>query len=131
MTAKKAKNEAEEKAAVESAKPDFKRAIKVLAHDIGPIAEELSKLSGDASAAWKIIEDGCHVNKAAAKVFKRMTDMTPELRDSFLRSLYGLMATAKIGISQDLVDLMTTGGEVPKMPIIPKAAAEGDLATLN
>jgi hypothetical protein len=51
--------------------PDFKRAIKVITNDVEPQDERNAKARGEMSAAWKIVEDECHVNKAAAKDLKQ------------------------------------------------------------
>jgi len=69
--------------------PDFKRAIKVITNDVEPQDERNAKARGEMSAAWKIVEDECHVNKAAAKDFRKIRNMSDELRDDYLRSLYG------------------------------------------
>lgn len=125
---RKKKDETAPVAAVEVEKPDFERAIAVLAKDITPSEEEGASIRGDLSAAWKVIEKDCHVNKAAAKQYHSLARMSPEKRDDYLRSLYGLMQAGGIGISQDLVDQM--GGEgSPTMPIAERQAPE--LATLQ
>lgn len=100
-------------------KPDFARAIKVLTHDVKPAEEHNAESRGDLSAAWKIIEDECRCNKAAAKAFNKLFNMSEEKRDDYLRTLYGLMAEAKIGISADLVDRMGDG-EAPSMPVVER-----------
>jgi hypothetical protein len=100
-------------------KPDFTRAIEVMRGDIAPAIEDGAKTRGDLSAAWKVIEKDCHCNKAAAKSVNAMLGMTTEKRDDYLRSLYGLMKEAGIGISPDMVDAMGDG-EAPKMPVAEK-----------
>jgi len=119
----------EEDEVVEIVAPDFERAISVLEHDIHPEQEKNAKARGELSAAWKVIEDECRVNKKAAKLYFQMTGMSDEKRDDFLRSLYGLMKTGNMGISADLVDRMGDG-EAPAMPIVDGGAREG-LATLQ
>lgn len=126
--ARTARQESEEQEVVELQKPDFERAIKVMTHDVHPQQEHNAKSRGELSAAWKIIEDDCHVNKAAAKTYFKLTGMSDEKRDDYLRSLYGLMKTGNMGISADLVDRMGDG-EAPVMPIA-ETAHEG-LATLQ
>lgn len=125
---RKKKDEAAPVASIEVEKPDFERAISVLASSITPSEEEGASIRGDLSAAWKVIEKDCHVNKAAAKQYHSLARMSPEKRDDYLRSLYGLMQAGGIGISQDLVDQM--GGEAaPEMPVAASKAPE--LATLQ
>lgn len=113
----------------EIAKPDFERAIKVMTNDIHPQNERNASSRGELSAAWKIIDDECHVDKAAAKFYFKLTGMSDERRDNLLRSLFGLMQTGNMGISADLVDRMEAEGEAPRMPIV-ETARDG-LATLQ
>lgn len=108
--------------------PDFKRAIKVITNDVEPQDERNAKARGEMSAAWKIVEDECHVNKAAAKDFRKIRNMSDELRDDYLRSLYGLMSEDGIGISSDLVDAMGDS-DAPSMPVTKRRPVE--LATLS
>ena len=117
--AKTAMREADEKAAVEINKPDFARALRVMKNDIAPLDDANSQSRGDMSAAWKVIADDCHVNKRAAKYFQKLQAASDELRDDELRSLYGLMAEAGIGISRDLVD--QAEGVTKTMPLAPPA----------
>jgi hypothetical protein len=126
----KAKTPADE--VEEIKKPDFSRAIQVMKSTIRPAEEESAGARGDLSAAWKIVEDECHINKKAAKDFHRLSNMSDELRDDYLRSLYGLMQEAGIGISQDLVDQMGDG-EAPSMPVKARSKGFGTegLAALN
>lgn len=124
--AKTAKPETEEVEQIFT--PDFERAIRVLKHDVAPAEEHNAESRGDLSAAWKIIEDECHCNKAATKAFNKLLNMSDEKRDDYLRTLYGLMQEAHIGISADLVDRMGDG-EAPTMPIVERHR-EG-LATLE
>lgn len=114
--------------AVQIAQPDFKRAISVLANDINPSEEASASVRGDLSAAWKVIEKDCHVNKGAAKLYNKLARMSDENRDDFLRSLYGLMIEAGIGISADLVD-QAGGTDVPTMPVTERKKPA--LATLQ
>lgn len=108
--------------------PDFERAIKIINHDIDPADEKNAKARGDMGASWKKIEDECHCNRKAAKDFRKIRNMTDELRDDYLRTLYGLMQVDGIGISQDLVD-RADGAEAPTMPVVERKAPE--LATLQ
>jgi hypothetical protein len=127
--AQTAKTETEEQDVIEVQKPDYERAIRVLNHDIKPSEEKNAESRGDLSAAWKIIEDDCHVVKAAAKTFYKLANMSAEKRDDWLRSFYGLCTTGNIGISRDLVDRMGDG-EATSIPVVDPAAREG-LATLQ
>lgn len=104
-------------------KPDFERAAKILRGDVKPAEEQNAKSRGDLSAAWKAIETDCHVNKKAAKDAYRLLGMSPELRDDYLRSLYGMMGELNIGISSDLVDQMGDG-EAPTMPVVERSRPE-------
>lgn len=103
--------------------PDFKRAIKVITNDVEPQDERNAKARGEMSAAWKIVEDECHVNKAAAKDFRKIRNMSDELRDDYLRSLYGLISEDGIGISSDLVDAMGDN-DAPSMPVTERKPVE-------
>ena len=103
--------------------PDFKRAIKVITNDVEPQDERNAEARGEMSAAWKIVEDECHVNKAAAKDFRKIRNMSDELRDDYLRSLYGLMSEDGIGISPDLVDAMGED-DAPAMPVAERKPVE-------
>lgn len=109
-------------------KPDFDRAINILKADLNPLTEKGAKVRGDQAAAWKMIECDCHCNKKAIKTVHQLMRMDPEIRDDFLRSLYGGMQAAGIGISEDLVDQME-GDEAPSMPTVKKTA--GKLHTVN
>jgi len=101
-------------------KPDFERAIKIIRNDLNPLSEESAKTRGDQSAAWKTIEKDCHCNKKAMKQVHALMRMDPELRDDYLRTLYGGMQAAGIGITNDLVDQMG-GDDAPKMPVAERA----------
>jgi hypothetical protein len=125
--ARTAKPESDE--VTEIVKPDFERAIRVMTNDVHPQQEHNAKSRGELSAAWKVIENDCRVNKGAAKAYFKLTGMSDEKRDDYLRSLYGLMKTGNMGISADLVDRMGQNGEAPEMPIV-EPAHEG-LATLQ
>jgi hypothetical protein len=125
--ARKAQVESEETQIIET--PDFETAIKILANDVHPADEKSASARGNLSAAWKAIEDDCHVNKGAAKLYYKLSGMSEEKKDDFLRSLYGLMKTGGLGISADLVDRMESDGEAPEMPIVQRSD-EGGLATL-
>lgn len=98
--------------------PDFAKMKRILLHDIAPASEKNAKTRGDLSAAWKAIEDDCHVNKRAAKLLHKLYGESEETRDDFLRSLYGGMKALNIGISQDLVDQMDDK-DAPTMPTVP------------
>jgi len=121
--AKTAMREADEKAAIEANKPDFKRAISIMATEIKKSDEESAQVRGDLSASWKRIEEDCRCVKAAAKVFFKLRGMSIESRDDYLRTLYGLMEADGIGISRDLVD--QAEGVNKSMPLAP-AAGEPD-----
>lgn len=109
-------------------KPDFERAIAILRQDLNPLTEEGAKLRGDQAAAWKTIEKDCHCNKKAIKTLHQMMRMDPEIRDDYLRSLYGGMEAAGIGISPDMVD-EADGKSPPTMPVAEKTRPS--LATVN
>lgn len=109
-------------------KPDFERAIRILKSDLNPLTEEGAKIRGDQAASWKMIEKDCHCNKKAMKAVHSLMRMDPELRDDYLRTLYGGMEAAGIGISEDLVDQME-GDEAPAMPTRKKAPV--GLVTVN
>lgn len=96
--------------------PDFAKAIRIISKDIDPADEKNAKARGDLSASWKAIEDDCYCNKAAAKTFRRIRNMSDEVRDDYLRTLYGLMKADNLGISSDLVDQMEDG-DAPDMPV--------------
>ena len=115
--AKTAMREADEKAAIEANKPDFKRAISIMATEIKKSDEESAQVRGDLSASWKRIEEDCRCVKAAAKVFFKLRGMSIESRDDYLRTLYGLMEADGIGISRDLVD--QAEGVTKSMPLAP------------
>jgi hypothetical protein len=125
----KAKSKADEVEEIQ--KPDFERAANILRGDVRPAEEKNAKSRGDLSAAWKAIESDCHVNKKAAKDAYRVLNMSDELRDDYLRSLYGMFQELNLGIRQDLVDQMGDG-ETPTMPVVAarQVGAEG-LAALN
>lgn len=115
----------------EAAKPDFAKALRIIAGDIKPAEEKNASARGDLSAAWKTIEDECHCNRQAAKAFAKLRGMSEEKRDDYLRTLYGLMQEGGIGISEDLVDLMGDG-EAKEMPVAKgRATSPSDLATLQ
>jgi hypothetical protein len=101
--AKTARKESEEVSEVKT--PDFAKALRIIRNDVRP-AEELSAAErGKLSGAWKAVEKDCHLNKPAAKLVAKLLEMSDETRDDFLRTQYGLMTEAGIGISRDLVDL--------------------------
>lgn len=108
--------------------PDFDRAIRILKADLNPLTEKGAKIRGDQAASWKLIEKDCHCNKKAIKTVHQLMRMDPELRDDYLRSLWGGMQAAGIGISQDMVDKME-GASPPTMPVVEKPRPQ--LATVN
>lgn len=125
--ARTAKPEGEEQT-IEIKQPDFERALRIMTHDIKPAEEKNASARGDLSGAWKAIEDECHCHKGAAKAFKKLLDMSPEQRDDYLRTLYGLMRLSGVGVRADLVD-RAEGNEPPGMPV---AVGDGaGLATLS
>lgn len=111
--------------------PDFETAASIIRSKVKPAEEKNAKSRGDLSAAWKTIEDDCHVNKKAAKDVHKLVGMSDESRDDYLRSFYGLMKQFNLGINEDLVD-KAEGNGAPKMPT-RKVAGMGTeaLATLN
>jgi hypothetical protein len=112
--AKTARKESEEVSDV--IKPDFEKAMNIIRRDIRPNEEEGATVRGNASGYWKAIDKDCHVNKAAAKLVMKLMGQTEEARDDFLRSMYGMMLAANIGISADLVD--AAEGKAPDtMPV--------------
>lgn len=111
--------------------PDFEKMKRIFLHDISPAAEKNAKTRGDLSAAWKAVENDCHVNKRAAKLLHRLYGESEETRDDFLRSLYGGMKVLDIGISRDLVDAMGDD-DAPTMPMEESRGMGAEsLATLN
>ena len=77
--------------------PDFERALRVLKSDIDPAIEGMAETRGDVSAAWKIISDECHVNKAAAWFFRtQVLNASDEKSWDVLRSLAGLLENANL-----------------------------------
>lgn len=126
--ARKAVNEDEE--VQEISTPDFEKAIRILTNDVHPAMDKNSTSRGDLSAAWKAVEDDCHVNKGAAKLYYKLTGWSEEKKDDFLRSLYGMMKTGGLGLSADLVDRMEDG-EAPEMPVVQRTDSGAGLATLH
>lgn len=98
--------------------PDFEAAIRVLRGDVNPSVEESAKIRGDLSAAWKTIEKDHNCNKKGAKFVHSLMRMDVQVRDDVLRTVYGMMKAAEIGISEDLVSLMSDD-EVTTMPVLP------------
>jgi hypothetical protein len=111
--------------------PDFDRMKKIFLHDLKPAGEQSAKVRGNQSNAWKTIEKDCHCNKTGAKFVFKLLNMSDELRDDVLRTLYGGMKACKIGISQDLVDKMQDQ-DAPTMPTVDKSGGMGadNLVTL-
>lgn len=123
-----ARPESEEQAS-EILQPDFEKAIRILQNDVRPAEEKNATSRGDLSAAWKAIEDDCHCNKAAAKTYYKLAGMSDEKRGDFLRTLYGMMKAANMGISADLVDRMGDD-DAPTMPVVESNGRDG-LVTLQ
>lgn len=103
--------------------PDFKRAVSLYRTDIRPAQAKVGEYAQEQSTAYKEIKKGCHVHPGAAKLAFKLDQMEESKRDDYLRSLYGLMAELKIGISQDLVDQMGDG-EAPRMPVAERPPVE-------
>jgi hypothetical protein len=97
-------------------KPDFERAIQLYREDIRPAQAKVGEYAQEQSTAYKEIKKGCNIHPGAAKLAFKLDQMEDAKRDDFLRSLYGLMAALKIGISADLVDQMGDD-EAPRMPV--------------
>jgi hypothetical protein len=112
--------------------PDFAKMKRIFLNAIKPAEEKSAKERGTLSAAWKMIEDECHCNKAAAKLIHKLRGMSDETRDDFLRTLYGGMKACEIGISQDLVDKMNDE-DAPTLPTVDKSGGMGaeSLATTH
>lgn len=111
--------------------PDFEKMKRIFARDIKPAAEANAKTRGDLSAAWKAIEDDCHLNKRAAKLLHKLHGESEETRDDFLRTLYGGMKALSIGLSRDLVDAMNEE-DAPDMPVVEgRGMGTESLATMN
>lgn len=116
---------------VELKQPDFEKMKRIFLNDIKPAEEKNAKARGDLSAAWKAIEDDCHLNKRAAKLLHKLHGESEETRDDFLRTLWGGMKALGLGISQDLVDHMEDS-DAPSMPVRKsKGLGTESLATLN
>lgn len=97
--------------------PDFEAALKTMMHDVRPNKQEKHAAGQEESDAWKEIKDTYNCASAGAKFFfNHILEREDETRDANLRTLYGLLKAANIGISADLVDKMGDG-EAPKMPI--------------
>lgn len=126
--ARTAKPEKEE--VLEIQPPDFAAALRCMNVNVRPAEEKNASSRGDLSGAWKTIEKDYHCNKAGAKAFYKIFQMSAEARDDYLRTLYGLMKTAHIGISQDLVDRMEES-DAPEMPVVPSNGSADGLATLE
>ena len=78
------------------AEPDFEMAANIIRKDVMGDREELSKVQGDLSAAWKRVQDSAHVNKGAAKEALKILQKSDETRADYLRSLSGMLAAFKI-----------------------------------
>lgn len=111
--------------------PDFDVAAKILINELNTITTRASKLNGDRSAAWKRVQDDCHVHKTAAKDALKVANMTPELQSEYLRSFIGLMKPLGIALRRDLVDL-AEGVEGLMIPVMhaPASELEDDGASL-
>lgn len=101
--ARTARKEAEEVSDVIA--PDFDKAIRIIRQDVRPAEDSSATERGKLSGAWKAVEKECHCNRPAAKLFAKLMGMNDEARDDFLRTQYGMMRAAKIGITRDLVDI--------------------------
>ena len=112
------KNDTDE--VIEINQPDFERMRSIFVGDLKPTEEHSAKARGDASAAWKMIEDDCHCNKRAAKQLFRMFGESEETREDFLRTFIGGLVALEMMPREDLVDLM---GEknVPDVDAIARA----------
>ncbi len=109
--------------------PDFEAAAKIIRETIDGTSERRAKLNGDLSASWKLVEDACHVNKAAAKDARKISQMSDETQSDYLRSLFGLMGPLGIGIRRDLVDLAEgSSGIVIPLKAAPVSELEGGSA---
>lgn len=109
--------------------PDFEAALNAMLHDVRPNKSDKQAAGKEESDAWKEIKDTFNCAAPAAKFFfAHILEREDETRDANLRTLYGLLQVANIGISADLVDKMGDG-EAPKMPV--KEASEPGLATVN
>jgi hypothetical protein len=111
--------------------PDFQRMKRIFLHDLRGLEERSAKVRGDQSNAWKTIEKDAHCNKSGAKFVFKLLNMSDELRDDVLRTVYGGLKALNIGISQDLVDKME-GEDAPTMPTVDKSGGMGadNLVTL-
>ena len=78
------------------AEPDFDLAANIIRRDVMGDREELSKVQGDLSAAWKRVQDNAHVNKGAAKEALKILQKSEETRADYLRSLSGMLSAFKI-----------------------------------
>jgi hypothetical protein len=97
---------------------DFNRALSTMRNAVKSADENNAESRGDLSAAWAIVVEECGCASAAAKFFrKQILEASEEKRDDNLRTLYGLMRAADIGISRDLIDTMN-GTEAPTMPVV-------------
>lgn len=111
--------------------PDFELMKRIFDHDLKPANEQNAKSRGELSVAWGEIEKTAHINKRAAKLLFRLRGESEEMRDDFLRSLYGGMKALGIAISKDLVDRMTDS-DAPEMPTeTGKGLGAENLATVQ
>lgn len=97
--------------------PDFERAAKILKRDVRTAEEKVGEHAQTMSTAFKAIGKECNVNTAAAKQVFKLSKMSDEKRDDFLRSFSGMLTAFNIGITQDLVD--QAEGQPASAPIIP------------
>lgn len=86
--------------------PDFAKMRSIFVNDIKPSEEHSAKARGEASAAWKAIEDDCNCNKRAAKQLFRLFNESEETREDFLRTLIGGLVALEMLPREDLVDMM-------------------------
>lgn len=87
-----------------SKKPlDFDKAANIMKTEIAKIDDASAKARGDASAAWKKIED-LGVNKKAAKAVRALMGQSPSTVSDYLRTFIGLLNPLGLGILRDMVD---------------------------
>ena len=79
-----------------SGEPDFDMAASIIRKEIMGDREDISKIQGDLSAAWKRVQDSARVNKAAAKQALAIFNKSPETMADYLRSLAGMLTAFKI-----------------------------------
>ena len=114
----------------EVGQPDFAGALQTMFQDLRKSESDKSKAGKLSTEAWKKIKDEYNLSAPAARwFFAHILEREDETRDNNLRTLYGLLTAAKIGISADLVDKMGDG-EAPTMPVAEKSS-KPSLATID